>query len=190
MLAFRHPRERLALGFGPHHFIQINALVNERMVARVSDLLALGSDDRLLDLFCGVGNFTLPLARNAGETVGVEGAPDLVAQAWKNARANDVDNASFCCSDLQQPALSEPWANRQYSAVLLDPPRSGAAAMMTTIASMDIPRVAYVSCHVDTLARDARTLVSEHGYRLTHAGVIDMFPHTTHFESMALLERC
>jgi len=188
-LEYQHDEHQVTLSFEPLHFAQVNAAMNRRMVSLALKLLAIGPTDRVLDLFCGGGNFTLPIARHAGQVVGVEGEANLVAMARRNATANGIGNATFWQCDLANPTSSEHWARPDYTAALLDPPRSGAAAMVELLASLDIPRLVYLSCHADSLARDTRILVGQHGYRLASAGVLDMFPHTTHFESIALFER-
>ncbi len=149
------------------------------------------AQSRVLDLYCGLGNFTLALARSAGHVVGVEGAAGLVERARHNARRNGLSNLEFHVGDLGKP--TEPpsgWLRGPYTHVLLDPPRVGAAPeMLAAIAALAPERVLYVSCHPGSLARDVAVLVHEHGFILESAGVVDMFPHTAHVESMALLER-
>ncbi len=188
-LEYQHPDHRVTLRFAPQHFTQINPVVNRKMVSLALGLLGVDRNDRVLDLFCGIGNFSLPLARYAGEVVGVEGDAALVEMARDNARKNGIGNASFRQADLRQCSLSEPWATGDCAAAIVDPPRSGAAAMMDALPRLGVARLVYVSCHADTLAQDASVLVKRHGYRLTRAGVLDMFPHTTHFESICLFER-
>ncbi|HXK58099.1 MAG TPA: methyltransferase domain-containing protein, partial [Gammaproteobacteria bacterium] len=145
-------------------------------------------EDRVLDLFCGLGNFTLPLARSVDEVTGVEGDVGLVARAGQNAAVNDIHNVRFYSADLYQPLENEPWLCESFNKVLLDPPRSGAQQVLRYLPQIGAHRIVYVSCHPDTLARDAGELVNLHGYRLVAAGVMDMFPHTAHVESIALLE--
>lgn len=188
-LEYRLPDHDLALGFLPQHFTQVNNALNRRMVDRVLALLAPEPDERVLDLFCGLGNFTLPLARRAGEVVGVEGDPALVERAQDNAARNGLGNARFHAADLADTEGSWPWLRPSYAKVLLDPPRSGAAAMMPRLGALAPERIVYVSCHPATLARDAGELVHRHRYRLGRAGVMDMFPHTAHVESIAVFER-
>ena len=177
------------LQFRPTDFTQVNAGINRRMVPRALDLLALEPDERVLDLFCGLGNFTLPLARRAAGVVGVEGSTDLVERARQNAQRNAIDNAEFFVADLFKPVGDRPWANRGFDKVLLDPPRSGAMEILPQVAAFAPRRIVYVSCGPATLARDAGLLVNQHGYRLSKVGVMDMFPHTAHVESIALFER-
>jgi 23S rRNA (uracil1939-C5)-methyltransferase len=142
----------------------------------------------VLDLFCGLGNFTLPLARRAQRVVGVEGDAALVAKAQGNAARNGVGNAAFFRENLFEPAQFGPWANERYDLVLLDPPRAGASALLGRMAQWRPRRVVYISCHPGSLARDAEILVYGQGFTLTRAGVMDMFPHTTHVESIAVFE--
>jgi 23S rRNA (uracil1939-C5)-methyltransferase len=154
----------------------------------VLDLLQLSPTDRVLDLFCGLGNFTLPLAQRVAGVTGVEGEAGLVRRARENAAHNDIGNAEFHVADLEGANELAPWARRTYDKVLLDPPRSGAAGMMDMLGRMRPGRIVYVSCHPGSLARDAGRLVSEFGYALAAAGVMDMFPHTAHVESIAVFE--
>lgn len=180
----------LRLEFGATDFIQVNGAINEQMVQRVYDLTHLRPGERLLDLYCGLGNFTLPLACSGATVVGVEGAATLVARARVNARLNGLaERTGFHVADLSEAPGDAAWAAGPYDKVLLDPPRSGAAAMVGELARLGASRVVYVSCHPATLARDAGTLVREGGYRLRAAGVMDMFPHTAHVESIAVFER-
>ena len=140
-------------------------------------------------MFCGLGNFTLPIARRVAEVVGVEGEAGLVARARANAGRNGIGNARFYTSDLASVLAYEPWINEHFDALLLDPPRSGAEALLPQLPLRKIDRIVYVSCHPASLARDAGFLVRERGYTLSAAGVMDMFPHTAHVESIALFER-
>ena len=189
VLDYRLPELDLTLQFQPYHFTQVNPAINRRMVSRALKLLAPEPHHRVLDLYCGLGNFSLALARRAGQVVGVEGEPALVARAAANASLNRVHNAEFVAADLAKPVAGQPWADTRYDRVLLDPPRSGALEMIPVVAGLGAERVLYVSCHPATLARDAGELVHTHGYRLLGAGVMDMFPHTAHVESMALFGR-
>jgi 23S rRNA (uracil1939-C5)-methyltransferase len=188
-LSFHIVDADVEIAFEPLDFVQVNAGMNRKMIARALDLLDPQSGDRVLDLFCGLGNFTLPVARRAGVVVGVEGDAGLVARARANALANGIDNAEFAAADLAADQRSAPWATRDYEKILLDPPRSGAAAVLEYLPRKTTRRVVYVSCHPGSLARDAGTLVQQHGFKLAMAGVMDMFPHTAHVESIALFER-
>jgi 23S rRNA (uracil1939-C5)-methyltransferase len=188
-LEFELPEFGLQLAFGPSDFIQVNVEINRKMVRRALDLLLLQEGDRVLDLFCGLGNFTLPIATQAGEVVGVEGASELVRKAGENARRNGLANASFHVADLNEDPASAPWLKPGYDKVLVDPPRSGAEFILPHIAASGASKVVYVSCHPASLARDAGILVHQFGFRLAGAGVMDMFPQTGHVESIALFER-
>lgn len=190
-LCYVLPDLGLELEFVPTDFVQVNGVVNRALIARAVDLLDAGPDSRVLDLYCGLGNFTLALARSAGRVIGVEGERGLVERARHNARRNAVANVEFHAGDLSKPTeLNAGWLSGPYSHVLLDPPRVGAApGMLAAIARLAPQRLLYVSCHPGSLARDLGILVHEHGFIVESAGVVDMFPHTTHVESMALLVR-
>ena len=188
-LSFRIPESDIDIVFRPLDFIQVNAGMNQRMIARALELLDPQPTDVVLDLFCGLGNFTLPIARRAGRVIGVEGEVALVARARENATRNHIDNAEFLVADLAGDQRDAPWVQRRHDKLLLDPPRSGAAAVLEYLPRKGTDRIVYVSCHPASLARDAGTLVTQHGFRLAAAGVMDMFPHTGHVESIALFER-
>ena len=188
-LSFRLPQWDVELAFEPLDFIQVNARLNDGMIARTLEMLDLQPEHRVLDLFCGLGNFTLPLARRVREVVGVEGDAGLVARARANAQRNGLGNAQFFAADLTQDQRGTPWMRQGFDRLLLDPPRSGADEVLKQLPLKDIRRIVYVSCHPGSLARDAGFLVNERGYRLVSAGVMDMFPHTAHVESIALFER-
>ena len=187
MLAYPLPAFDLDLLFQPAHFVQVNAAINRQLVERAGELLQIQPEDRVLDLFCGLGNFTLALARRAREVTGVEGDTHLVAWARHNAAHNKVSNVAFYAADLAGDLETQPWLQGRYDKILLDPPRSGALAMMPRLAALAAQRIVYVSCHPATLARDIGELVHHCGYHLESVGVIDMFPHTAHVESIALL---
>lgn len=180
----------LKLDFGATDFVQVNGAINQAMVARAIELLEVGPGDRVLDLYCGLGNFTLPLARRAREVVGVEGEEALIRRARANAAANGLGNTQFHVADLSVPPdKALPWMRDGYDRVLLDPPRVGAREVLSAVAHLRPRRVVYISCHTGSLARDLGVLTRESGFRLTAAGVLDMFPHTTHVESIAVLDR-
>ncbi|MFZ5638432.1 MAG: 23S rRNA (uracil(1939)-C(5))-methyltransferase RlmD [Pseudomonadota bacterium] len=187
-LAFALPRWNVELKFRPLDFIQVNAGLNEKMIARALELLDVQPDDRVLDLFCGLGNFTLPLARVAREAVGVEGEAGLVARARENAAHNGLQNAQFHAADLAQDLAGHAWMRAGFDRLLLDPPRSGADGVLKQLPLKGLKRIVYVSCHPGSLARDAGYLVNERGWKLLSAGVMDMFPHTAHVESIAVFE--
>ena len=188
-LIYQLPGASLELTFEPDHFVQINAAINRQLVEQVDELLGIGPQDRVLDLFCGLGNFTLALARRAREAVGVEGDGRLIEQARCNAARNGIDHAVFHVADLAGELAGQSWLEGGYDQVLLDPPRSGALELMPRLAALGARRIVYVSCHPATLARDVGVLVHQFGYRLESAGVLDMFPHTAHVESLAVLTR-
>ena len=187
-LHYRLEDDAIDIVFLPTDFTQVNPQINWQMVARVKELLQVAPTDRVLDLFCGLGNFTLPLARHAASVTGVEGEAGLVRRARENAAHNAVENADFHVADLEGDNTLADWARRSYDKVLLDPPRSGAAGMMDMLGRMCPRRIVYVSCHPGSLARDAGRLVHEFGYELKAAGVMDMFPHTAHVESIAVFD--
>jgi len=177
----------LTLHYHPQDFIQVNAPMNEKMVAQAMAWLAPSEQDTVLDLFCGVGNFSLPLAKRAKQVVGVELQEEMVAAARENASANHLDNARFVAADLTKPVNQE-LANMSFTKVLLDPPRAGAFEFLEAIINMHPKQILYVSCNASTLARDAEYLVTK-GYRVLRAGLMDMFPQTSHVETMMLLQK-
>jgi len=190
-LHYRLPHFDLEMQFAPTDFIQVNGAVNAALVQRAVELLEPTPHASVLDLFCGLGNFSLPLARRAAQVVGVEGDAALIERARGNARLNRLANADFHVADLAAPPdPSLPWMRRSYTHVLLDPPRTGARAVLATVARLAPQRLLYISCHPGSLARDVGVLVHEHGFTLAAAGVVDMFPHTAHVESLALLTAC
>ena len=181
----------LKFGFSPLDFTQVNSTINPQMVKLACDLLQLQQGERVLDLFCGLGNFTLPLARCVGETgqvVGVEGSEEMVRRAAENAEINGIIHAHFYSQDLTKDFSHHSWANQGFDALLIDPPRAGAEEIMHYVPKFGAKKIVYVSCNPATLARDAGVLV-QHGYRLKKAGVMDMFTHTGHVESIALFEK-
>lgn len=186
-LSYTLPEAGAELEFEPTDFVQVNGAVNRALVAAAGDLLELRPDARVLDLFCGLGNFSLSLARRAARVVGVEGDAALVRRAEANAIRNGIDNIRFHRADLTGPGASAPWLQESFTHVLLDPPRAGAREMLPTIARLAPQRLLYVSCHPGTLARDLGELTGTHGFELLAAGVVDMFPHTAHVESVAVL---
>jgi 23S rRNA (uracil1939-C5)-methyltransferase len=188
-LSFRLPQWDVELTFRPLDFIQVNASLNQKMIAHALALLDVGPDDRVLDLFCGLGNFTLPLARGVREVVGVEGDAGLVARARDNAQRNGLTNAQFHAADLTQDQRNAAWMRQGFDKLLLDPPRSGALEVLQQLPLKKFERIVYVSCHPGSLARDAGYLVNEQGFTLKAAGAMDMFPHTAHVESIAVFER-
>ena len=188
-LTYALPEVDIEVAFEPIDFVQVNGDINRRMVHAAIDYLAPGAEDRVLDLYCGIGNFSLPLGRNSGEVVGIEGEPMLVERAKANALRNGLENVSFRCADLAAIDGRENWIKERWDRVLLDPARSGAAEVVAHMRSIGPERIVYVSCHPGTLARDAGILVNEHNYTLEAAGIIDMFPHTAHAESIAVFSK-
>jgi 23S rRNA (uracil1939-C5)-methyltransferase len=188
-LAYELPDWQLRLEFAPTDFVQVNAELNLAMLRQAMRHLDIQSTDTVLDLFCGLGNFALPIARQARRVVGVEGETALVQKARHNAALNSVSNVEFHVANLFEDCAPLPWAREHYDLVLLDPPRAGAEQVLEVVSAAQPRRVVYVSCHPGTLARDAGRLVYGHGFKLRAAGVMDMFPHTAHVEAMAVFER-
>jgi 23S rRNA (uracil1939-C5)-methyltransferase len=187
-LRYRLAQFDLELEFAPTDFVQINAPVNAALVSRALELLAPDGEAAVLDLYCGVGNFTLALARRAAQVAGVDGEASLIERARANAARNGIVNVRFHRADLASASAADlPWMRQHYTHVLLDPPRSGAREMLAAIAALAPRRVLYISCHPGSLARDLGVLVHGYGFTLEAAGVVDMFPHTAHVESLALL---
>ena len=177
----------LRLMFSPRDFIQVNDGVNQQMVARALAWLDVQKSDRVLDLFCGMGNFTLPLAARAASVVGVEGVPALVEKGQANAALNGLQNVTFFHENLEDDVTSQPWAQLGFDKILIDPARAGAAGVMQHIIKLAPAKLVYVSCNPATLARDSETLLQA-GYQIQRLAMLDMFPHTGHLESMVLFE--
>ena len=188
-LNYQLPQMGLKFEFLPNDFIQVNADLNQRMISKALELLSLTKEDQVLDLFCGLGNFSLPIAQQVSAVLGIEGEVSLVERARHNARLNNLNNIEFMVANLFEEHKDSPFAKRKFNKVLLDPPRAGAREILPVIAKCGVERIVYVSCHPGTLARDAGILVHEFGYSLKTAGVLDMFPHTAHVESIAVFER-
>ena len=181
----------MKFGFNPLDFTQVNSTINPQMLKLACDLLQLQQGERVLDLFCGLGNFSLPLARCVGDTgqvVAVEGSEEMVQRGAENAKNNAMSHVHFYSQDLTKDFSHHSWAKQGFDALLIDPPRSGAEEVMHYVPKFGAKRIVYVSCNPATLARDAGVLV-KHGYRLKKAGVMDMFTHTGHVESIALFEK-
>lgn len=174
--------------FTPKDFIQVNGDVNKKMVHQALSWLEPKEDDVVLDLFCGLGNFSLPLAQKVQSVVGIEGVDEMVQRAQENAKSNKLSNVTFYQANLEESIDDQVWARTKFTKILLDPARAGAAGVMQTVAKLKPQTVVYVSCNPATLARDSQLLI-QHGYKLTRLGMLDMFPHTGHLESMALFER-
>lgn len=187
-LSYQMEEFDLTMKFHPMDFTQVNAGINRTMVHRAVEWLDIQPGERVLDLFCGLGNFTLPLARRAAQVVGVEGDESMVVRGRENAELNGLSNVAFHGADLQADFTAQPWAAEGFDKILIDPPRSGAQEVCEYLTAFGARRIVYVSCNPATLARDAGVMV-RNGYRLVRSGVMDMFPHTTHVESMAMFER-
>jgi 23S rRNA (uracil1939-C5)-methyltransferase len=191
-LSYELPAYGLKLAFEPADFIQVNGDMNRLLIDRVLQLLDIDGQSEVLDLFCGLGNFTLPLATRARRVVGIEGDAGLIDRARANAAANGLGNAAFHVGNLAgEDAVQRCLALAQggrYSHVLVDPPRTGAMDVLSALAALGPRRLVYVSCHPGSLARDLGILVAEHGFSLQAAGIVDMFPHTSHVESVAVLD--
>lgn len=189
-LFYRLHEENLTFFFHPAHFTQVNPGLNQKLVQQAIQLLNPQPTETVLDLFCGLGNFSLPLAKRAKHVVGVEGSEMMVKQAEFNAEANHLTNTSFFAADLSNITFREmPWAQKHYDKILLDPARTGALEIVHSIEQWNPNIIVYVSCNPATLARDADILVNQKGYILREAGIADMFPHTSHVESIALFEK-
>lgn len=188
-LLYRLPASNLEYEFLPNDFIQVNGELNQLMISKALELLKVSSEDNVADFFCGIGNFSLPLAQRAHSVLGVEGEVSLVARAKANAARNGLTNVEFIVGNLFEDQQQAPWTRKKFNKVLLDPPRAGAREILPMLPRMGAQRIVYISCHPGTLARDAGILVNELGYRLLSTGVLDMFPHTAHVESMAVFDR-
>lgn len=188
-LIYSLPDQQVSLQFHPSDFTQVNQSINPQMVNRAIELLDINQTDRLLDLFCGLGNFTIPLAKLCHSIVGVEGSVGAIERANENKKRNKIQNAEFHLANLAETVDHLPWTKESYSKILIDPPRSGAETMIPMILKMNPERILYISCNPATLARDAGLLTENKQYKLEKAGVMDMFPHTAHVESIALFVR-
>lgn len=184
-LDYELPEFGVRIRFRPTDFTQVNHAMNRVLVSRAVRLLDPQPGERIADLFCGLGNFSLPLARSGAEVIGFEGSRELVERARQNAAANGL-TAQFEAVDLFKAGIA---SFGPFQKILLDPPREGAIALIKSLPQSWPRRIVYVSCDPATLARDAGVLVHTNGFRLAAAGVVNMFPHTAHVESMALFER-
>lgn len=178
----------LPVYFQPNHFIQVNQAVNSKMIEQALTWLDLAPSDRVLDLFCGGGNFSLPIAQHVKSVVGIEGVDAMVSQAEFNAQKNGVTNAAFYQANLEEDMTQSEWGGEKFDKILLDPARAGAKGIIEQCHALGAKRVVYVSCNPATLARDSQSLI-EQGYRLEQLAMLDMFPHTSHLESMAVFVR-
>jgi 23S rRNA (uracil1939-C5)-methyltransferase len=188
-LGYSLPAFDVDIEFGPTDFVQVNATVNRLMVSRAVSLLDPEPGQRVLDLFCGIGNFSLPLARQSGYVLGIEVDARQVRRGRENAKRNGIENCEFRQADLADIDASTAWLSAGWDRMLLDPARSGAREVVAHADTIGADRIVYVSCHPGTLARDAGVLVREKGYRLEAAGIIDMFAHTGHVESLAVFQK-
>lgn len=179
----------IVFDFTPSNFVQINRSINEKMIVEVQRHLALSEEDMVLDLFCGLGNFTLPFAKRVHTVHGVEGDDSLVALGVANAAKNGLGNATFAKVDLNDEQSLSALDISQFNKVLLDPPRSGAEGVIKSLDFSQVEKLVYVSCNPVTLARDTKYLVDIHQFKLDKMGVMDMFPHTSHVESLAVFTR-
>jgi 23S rRNA (uracil1939-C5)-methyltransferase len=188
-LTYTLPDQHLEFLFHPLDFTQVNLDMNRLMVKQAIELLALDANDTVLDLFCGIGNFTLPIAQQVKQVIGIEGSADMVTRAQDNATHNHITNAHFYTADLMQSLVPAEWKSTHFTKILLDPPRAGAKEILGFIHQSMAKKIVYVSCNPATLARDAGELVHQYGYKLKYAGVMNMFPHTAHIEAMAVFEK-
>jgi len=190
-LSYLLPEYKVEHQFNVTNFTQVNMVINRQMIDLALNLMDLQENHKVLDLFCGLGNFTLPIARKVSHVIGIEGSDDLVIQAKQNALENGISNADFYSADLfinsgKADFKAMQWAQQKYDRILLDPARSGAKEIIEHLPHFKAKIVVYVSCNPATLARDADIMVNQHGYKLVKTGIMDMFPHTAHVESIAL----
>jgi len=183
-----HPSPEVNLNFKPGNFLQVNSQINHALIQLALEWLQPTPEDYLLDLFCGLGNFTLPFAKKVKKAIGVEGMKSMVKQAQDNADSNQINNTLFYCADLSSDIGHTPWFKEPVTMILLDPPRSGAHALVNQIASKKAKKILYIACNPAALTRDTQALRAA-GYQLSRFTVLDMFPNTSHIESVALFER-
>jgi 23S rRNA (uracil1939-C5)-methyltransferase len=188
-LTYTLPDHQVEFLFHPLDFTQINLEMNRLMVNQAIHFLDLQADDHVLDLFCGIGNFTLPIARHVKQVTGIEGSMEMVERANDNAQHNHLQNSDFYAANLTELSIQAPWIKSNYDKILLDPPRVGAKEMLPHFKHFAAKKIVYISCNPATLARDAGELVHQYGYRLKQAGIMNMFPHTSHIEAMAIFEK-
>ncbi|MBT9590587.1 MAG: 23S rRNA (uracil(1939)-C(5))-methyltransferase RlmD, partial [Thiobacillus sp.] len=189
-LSYSLPEFGLTMPFRPTDFTQVNVAINRALVSRAMRLLQPQAGERIADMFCGLGNFSLPIATSGADVLGIEGSPELVARARENALRNKLPNAHFVVDNLFEMTPEKFATLGHIDKLLIDPPRSGAAELVKSLPDSGAPhRIVYVSCDAATLARDAGELCHTKGYRLEAAGVANMFPHTAHVESIALFTR-
>lgn len=185
-LSYSLPEYHIKNEFKPTDFTQINGEINQNMIDLAIQLMDPGTDDKVLDLFCGLGNFSLPIATKVSHVTGVDGSDELVIRAKQNALKNGIENTDYYAADLFKDISDRQWAKQKYDCILLDPARSGAREIVEYLPKFAARTVVYVSCNPSTLARDTQIMVHQNGYKLLKAGVMDMFPHTAHVESIAV----
>lgn len=179
----------IVIEFSANDFTQVNFDINRQMINRVISFLKLNKNDTVLDLFCGLGNFTLPIAKYCHHVTGIEGNSELVKRAYFNAQLNNLSNVTFIAMDLDQDNLAQQFSDKRFNKLLLDPARSGADKILHQLPLKNVETIVYVSCNPATLARDSAILIHEKGYKLINAGIMDMFPHTSHVESIAVFKQ-
>ena len=177
--------DTIDIGFTVHDFIQVNHLVNQQMVEQAQAWLALDESDVVLDLFCGLGNFSLPIAQQVNSVVGIEGVESMVEKAQENALKNNLSNCHFYQADLNSDWQNQSWVKQKYTKVLLDPARAGAYQALVQLLTFKVDKILYVSCDPASLARDAKLLI-EHGYKIEKIALMDMFSQTKHVETMVM----
>lgn len=182
------PDDGIEIEFKATDFTQVNADMNRAMIQQTLGFLDLKPEDKVLDLFCGLGNFSLPMAKHCHHVTGVEGSDVMTQRASENALKLGLNNCQFYAADLTQSHDDAPWSKQSYDKILLDPPRTGAMELIENIDRFGAKRIVYISCQPTTLIRDAAILVKK-GYTMTHLGVMDMFPQTAHVESMAIFDK-
>jgi len=188
-LIYRHPMHGIEMKFLPTDFTQVNFEMNQEMVNLALSMLDLNQEDLVLDLFCGLGNFTLPIAKYVKHVVGVDGDIGLINRAKQNAISNEIENVEFFAANLFEDSSAFTWyRNKRYNKALIDPARTGAKEILPNLSKLGVELIVYVSCNPATLARDAKILEDD-GYKVLKAGVMDMFPHTGHVESIALFKK-
>ncbi len=187
-LSYKIDEFDLEMLFHPMDFTQVNAGINQKMLSRAMQMLSPQKGERILDLFCGLGNFSLPIARAGAEVIAVEGDEMMVSRGEENARHNNLSNVEFFAANLATDFTHAAWAKEKFDKILIDPPRSGAYEVVQYISNFGAEKILYVSCNPATLARDAKVLIDK-GYVLSEAGVMDMFPQTAHVESIALFTK-
>ncbi len=182
------PDDGVEIEFKATDFTQVNADMNRAMIQQALDFMDLDSDDKVLDLFCGLGNFSLPMAKRCAHVTGVEGSEVMTQRASENALKLGLDNCLFYAADLTKTHDDADWSKQSYDKILLDPPRTGAMELIENIHRFGAKRIVYISCQPTTLVRDTAILIKK-GYKLSHLGVMDMFPQTAHVESMAIFDK-